>query len=126
MCLCLCVCVCSRVPQEIAGTRNARRPPPQTPAPNPSPKPTPPPNPAPNHTPPSQLIAKPGTVKTHRTFEAEVYALTKEEGGRHTPFTNNYRPQFFFRTADITGGGLFCIGGFYRARVWSAPGLIET
>lgn len=50
-----------------------------------------------------QLIAKPGTVKTHKKFEAEVYALTKEEGGRHTPFTNNYRPQFFFRTADITG-----------------------
>ncbi|KAI8465315.1 MAG: translation elongation factor, mitochondrial [Monoraphidium minutum] len=50
-----------------------------------------------------QVIAKPGSVKTHKTFEAEVYALTKEEGGRHTPFTNNYRPQFFFRTADITG-----------------------
>jgi len=54
-----------------------------------------------------QLIAKPGSVKTHKRFEAEVYALTKEEGGRHTPFTNNYRPQFFFRTADITGGWRF-------------------
>jgi elongation factor Tu len=50
-----------------------------------------------------QVVAKPGSVKTHKAFEAEVYALTKEEGGRHTPFTNNYRPQFFFRTADITG-----------------------
>ena len=61
-----------------------------------------------------QLIAKPGSVRTHRAFEAEVYALTKEEGGRHTPFTTNYRPQFFFRTADITGArcsGLGRMGG---------------
>lgn len=50
-----------------------------------------------------QVICKPGSVKTHTCFEGEVYALTKEEGGRHTPFTNNYRPQFYFRTADITG-----------------------
>jgi len=42
-------------------------------------------------------------VTTHKNFEAEVYVLTKEEGGRHTPFFSNYRPQFFFRTADITG-----------------------
>lgn len=51
-------------------------------------------------------MCKPGSVKTHTVFEAEVYALTKEEGGRHTPFTNNYRPQFFFRTADVTGKGM--------------------
>jgi elongation factor Tu len=50
-----------------------------------------------------QLVAKPGSLKTWNSFEAEVYVLTKEEGGRHTPFYNNYRPQFFFRTADITG-----------------------
>lgn len=50
-----------------------------------------------------QIICKPGTAKTHTAFEAEVYALTKEEGGRHTPFTSSYRPQFYFRTADING-----------------------
>lgn len=50
-----------------------------------------------------QVIAKPGTVKTSTEFEAQVYVLSKEEGGRHTPFFNNYRPQFFFRTADVTG-----------------------
>jgi len=50
-----------------------------------------------------QVLAKPGSVTTHAKFEAEVYVLTKEEGGRHTPFFSNYRPQFFFRTADITG-----------------------
>ena len=51
----------------------------------------------------SQVVAKPGSTKVFKEFEGEVYALTKEEGGRHTPFTNNYRPQFFFRTADVTG-----------------------
>eukprot|EP00798_Chlamydomonas_sp_ICE-L_P008545 gene8545-33976_t len=50
-----------------------------------------------------QVICKPGSVKTGKSFEAETYALTKEEGGRHTPFTTNYKPQFFFRTADICG-----------------------
>ncbi|GAX73602.1 hypothetical protein CEUSTIGMA_g1053.t1 [Chlamydomonas eustigma] len=50
-----------------------------------------------------QVICKPGTIKTSTEFEAEVYALTKEEGGRHTPFTSKYTPQFFFRTADING-----------------------
>lgn len=50
-----------------------------------------------------QVIAKPGSITPHTKFEAEVYALSKEEGGRHTPFFNNYRPQFFFRTSDITG-----------------------
>lgn len=50
-----------------------------------------------------QILAAPGTVVTKSTFEAEVYVLTKEEGGRHTPFFANYRPQFFIRTADVTG-----------------------
>lgn len=50
-----------------------------------------------------QVIAKPGSVKTYKKFEGEVYVLTQKEGGRHTPFFKNYRPQFFFRTADVTG-----------------------
>lgn len=50
-----------------------------------------------------QVIVKPGTVKPHSKFEAEVYILSKDEGGRHTPFFNNYRPQFYFRTTDVTG-----------------------
>ncbi len=50
-----------------------------------------------------QVLGKPGTVKPHTKFKAEVYVLTKEEGGRHTPFFNNYRPQFYFRTTDVTG-----------------------
>jgi elongation factor Tu len=50
-----------------------------------------------------QVLAKPGSVKVHAKFEAEVYVLKKEEGGRHTPFVAGYRPQFFFRTADVTG-----------------------
>ena len=50
-----------------------------------------------------QVLTRPGSVKPHRKFEAEVYVLTKEEGGRHTPFFGNYRPQFFFRTTDVTG-----------------------
>jgi elongation factor Tu len=50
-----------------------------------------------------QVIAKPGSVTPHTDFEAAVYVLTKEEGGRHTPFFNNYRPQFYFRTTDVTG-----------------------
>ncbi|MBQ8426341.1 MAG: elongation factor Tu [Clostridia bacterium] len=50
-----------------------------------------------------QVIAKPGSVKPHTAFEGQVYILTKEEGGRHTPFFNNYRPQFYFRTTDVTG-----------------------
>ena len=50
-----------------------------------------------------QVLAKPGTVKPHKKFKAEVYILTKEEGGRHTPFFTNYRPQFYFRTTDVTG-----------------------
>ena len=50
-----------------------------------------------------QVLAKPGSVKCHKKFTAQVYVLTKDEGGRHTPFFNNYRPQFYFRTTDITG-----------------------
>ena len=50
-----------------------------------------------------QVIAKPGSVHPHTEFEGQVYVLTKEEGGRHTPFFNNYRPQFYFRTTDVTG-----------------------
>ena len=50
-----------------------------------------------------QVICKPGTIKCHKKFTAQVYVLTKDEGGRHTPFFNNYRPQFYFRTTDVTG-----------------------
>jgi elongation factor Tu len=49
------------------------------------------------------VIAAPGSIKPHKKFDAEVYVLSKEEGGRHTPFTKGYRPQFFFRTTDVTG-----------------------
>ena len=50
-----------------------------------------------------QVLCKPGSVKPHTKFKAEAYILTKEEGGRHTPFFSNYRPQFYFRTTDVTG-----------------------
>jgi elongation factor Tu len=50
-----------------------------------------------------QVLCKPGSVKPHKKFKAEAYILTKEEGGRHTPFFTNYRPQFYFRTTDVTG-----------------------
>ena len=50
-----------------------------------------------------QVIAKPGSIPPHKKFKGQVYVLTKEEGGRHTPFFNNYRPQFYFRTTDVTG-----------------------
>jgi elongation factor Tu len=49
------------------------------------------------------VLAKPGSIKPHTDFQAEVYVLTKEEGGRHTPFFSGYRPQFYFRTTDVTG-----------------------
>jgi elongation factor Tu len=49
------------------------------------------------------VLAKPGSIKPHTKFKAEVYVLTKDEGGRHTPFFNKYRPQFYFRTSDVTG-----------------------
>ena len=50
-----------------------------------------------------QVLAKPGSITPHTVFMAEAYVLTKEEGGRHTPFFGNYRPQFYFRTTDVTG-----------------------
>jgi elongation factor Tu len=50
-----------------------------------------------------QVLAKPGSIKPYTHFKAQVYVLTKEEGGRHTPFFNGYRPQFYFRTTDVTG-----------------------
>ena len=50
-----------------------------------------------------QVLAKPGSIHPHTTFKAQVYVLTKDEGGRHTPFFNGYRPQFYFRTTDVTG-----------------------
>ena len=49
------------------------------------------------------VLAKPGSIKPHTKFKSEVYVLTKEEGGRHTPFFKGYRPQFYFRTTDVTG-----------------------
>ncbi|MCK4659282.1 MAG: elongation factor Tu, partial [Phycisphaerae bacterium] len=64
-----------------------------------------------------QVLAKPGSITPHTKFEAEVYVLTKEEGGRHTPFFNGYRPQFYFRTTDVTGalnlsgGAEMCVPG---------------
>jgi elongation factor Tu len=50
-----------------------------------------------------QVLAVPGSITPHNEFEAKIYALSKEEGGRHTPFMKNYRPQFYFRTTDVTG-----------------------
>jgi len=50
-----------------------------------------------------QVLCKPGSITPHTKFQAEAYVLTKEEGGRHTPFFNGYRPQFYFRTTDVTG-----------------------
>jgi elongation factor Tu len=50
-----------------------------------------------------QVLAKPGSITPHTKFEAEIYVLSKEEGGRHTPFFKGYRPQFYFRTTDVTG-----------------------
>ena len=55
----------------------------------------------------AQVVCKPNAIKAHKKFEGEVYVLTKDEGGRHTPFFSNYKPQFFFRTADITGKAPF-------------------
>ena len=63
-----------------------------------------------------QVLAKPGTITPHTKFESEVYVLTKEEGGRHTPFFSGYKPQFYFRTTDVTGllelqGAEMCMPG---------------
>ena len=63
-----------------------------------------------------QVLAKPGSITPHTNFQAQVYVLTKEEGGRHTPFFNNYRPQFYFRTTDITGALTSRVGP-----KWSCP-----
>jgi translation elongation factor EF-Tu-like GTPase len=52
---------------------------------------------------PLQVVCKPNSIRPHKRFRGEIYALSKEEGGRHTPFFTNYKPQFFFRTADVTG-----------------------
>jgi elongation factor Tu len=57
-----------------------------------------------------QVLAKPGSITPHTKFKAEVYVLTKEEGGRHTPFFNGYRPQFYFRTTDVTGVATLAAG----------------
>ena len=57
------------------------------------------------------VICQPGSVKPHRKFKCEVYVLSKEEGGRHTPFFNGYRPQFYFRTTDVTGDCVLPAGG---------------
>ena len=57
------------------------------------------------------MLAKPGSITPHTKFEAEVYVLSKEEGGRHTPFFSGYRPQFYFRTTDVTG----------TASCWAGP-----
>ena len=57
-----------------------------------------------------QVLAKPGSITPHTKFEAEVYVLKKEEGGRHTPFFNGYRPQFYFRTTDVTGAATLADG----------------
>ena len=69
-----------------------------------------------------QILAKPGSIKPHTKFRGQVYILTKEEGGRHTPFFNNYRPQFYFRTTDVTGvcelpaGTEMCMPGTFAIR----------
>src|SRR6058998_3850546 len=62
-----------------------------------------------------QVLAKPGSITPHKRCKAEVYVLTKEEGGRHTPFFNGYRPQFYLRTTDVTGVGRVR-GGVERVR----------
>jgi elongation factor Tu len=62
------------------------------------------------------VVIKPGSTTPHTNFDANVYILSKEEGGRHTPFFNNYRPQFYFRTTDVTG-----VVTLRRAPRWSCP-----
>ncbi len=58
-----------------------------------------------------QVLAKPGSITPHTKFEANIYVLTKEEGGRHTPFFAGYKPQFYFRTTDVTGSTRLCRQG---------------
>src|SRR2546422_10327298 len=69
------------------------------------------------------VLAKPGSIKPHTKFLAEVYVLTKEEGGRHTPFFKGYRPQFYFRTTDVTGTVALPAGG---ARVMAGGNTQKT
>jgi elongation factor Tu len=57
-----------------------------------------------------QVLCKPGSIKPHTKYECEVYILSKDEGGRHTPFFNGYRPQFYFRTTDVTGAATLPAG----------------
>ena len=66
-----------------------------------------------------KYLAKPGTIKPHTKFQAQVYVLSKEEGGRHTPFFSNYRPQFYFRTTDVTG-----VIHFQKALKWLCLAII--
>ena len=61
-----------------------------------------------------QILAKPGSITPHKRFKAEVYVLKKEEGGRHTPFHNNYRPQFYVRTTDVSGRLMFPVTSVVR------------
>jgi elongation factor Tu len=68
-----------------------------------------------------QVLAKPGSITPHTHYKAEVYVLSKDEGGRHTPFFNGYRPQFYFRTTDVTGSIKLP-----RARRWSCPATTRT
>src|SRR5207249_10064606 len=80
-----------------------------------------------------QVLAKPGSITPHKKFKAEVYVLTKEEGGRHTPFFQGYRPQFYFRTTDVTGVCTLRGGGemvlpwdnVTMAVEWITPGALE-
>ncbi len=69
-----------------------------------------------------QVICKPGSITPHTKFECEVYVLSKEEGGRHTPFFKNYRPQFYFRTTDVTGTVLNLLSEDGREAEMCMPG----
>ena len=69
-----------------------------------------------------QVISAPGSIPPHTKFEAEVYVLTKEEGGRHTPFFSNYKPQFYFRTTDVTGAVLGLMSGDGKKAEMCMPG----
>ena len=69
-----------------------------------------------------QVVAAPGSITPHTKFESEVYVLTKEEGGRHTPFFPNYKPQFYFRTTDVTGAVLALKGRDGKSAEMCMPG----
>ena len=80
-----------------------------------------------------QVLSKPNSIKPHTHFTAEVYVLSKDEGGRHTPFFNNYRPQFYFRTTDVTGAielpeGKEMVSTMTKSRmdsVWSMASVVR-